>query len=69
MLSNEFLVISDNGFKVELIRQMREYPFKLGQKVTLNKLNDEFTPREIFDSVLSDDNKEKILKEAKEALK
>lgn len=68
MLSDEFRVISDNGFKVELVRQLRDWPFALGELVVVKTKDSGRDIREIFDKMIPEHVKTAIYKEIKESL-
>jgi len=68
MLSNRYKVILDNGFKLELIRECRDYPLRIGAVVELKETEEAQTAREVFESVVSDKMKDAIVAEVKEAV-
>ena len=60
MLSNRFKVILDNGFKIELIRQVKGYPLRLGSEVVMNVVEESGDVREIFNKIFPEKISKKL---------
>ena len=58
-------VISDNGYKIELIRPLREFPFNLGAVVDIEvgKVSTDLV--ELFDKQLDEDTQARIVMQLK----
>ena len=59
-------VISDNGYKIELIRPLREFPMNLGAVVNLEVKEESSNLVELFDKQLDEDTQARILMQLKE---
>ena len=61
-------VISDNGYKIEILRPIREIPFQLGAllEVTTKQQNGDLV--KIFDSLIDEDTQERLLVQLRDAM-
>jgi hypothetical protein len=59
-------VISDNGYKIELIRPLREFPLNLGAQVEIEVVQDSTNLVELFDKQLDEDTQARIMMQLKE---
>jgi len=62
-------VISDNGYKIEMIRPLREYPLMLGALVDIEVRKDNTDLTELFEKQLDEDTQSRIFMQLKEASK
>ena len=62
-------VINDNGYKLELIRPLRECPFRLGQVVEVEPTEVIEELVEVFDKQLDEDTQARIIQQFKKATK
>lgn len=62
-------VISDNGYRIELIRPTHEYPLQLGAVVDLSVIETNSDLMKLFDSMLDEDTQTRLIERAKQALK
>lgn len=60
-------VISDNGYKIELIRPIKDTPLSVGTKVDVDISKDKVELISLFNSLLDEDTKNAILGKLKEA--
>lgn len=69
MFNDRFKVISDNGIKLELLRQVKDVPHRLGASIELKEIESNGSLTEIFDTIITQEEKQKIFADIKEALK
>jgi len=62
-------VISDNGYKIEMIRPLREYPLMFGALVDIEVRKDNTDLTELFEKQLDEDTQSRIFMQLKEASK
>ena len=60
-------VIDDNGYKLELIRPLREYPLKVGTAVEITVSEKQTDLVNTFNNLLDDETKDMILEKFNEA--
>lgn len=60
-------VISDNGYKIELIRPLRDIPFQLGASVEISLMPKQVDLINTFNNLLDDETKNMILDKFNEA--
>ena len=60
-------VIGDNGYKIELIRPLREYPLMLGTIVEVEATGEREDTTKIFESQIDEDTQERIFAQFKQA--
>ncbi len=56
-------VIFDDGYKIELIRPIREYPFNQGETVDIELMDNDKDLVKVFDSMIDDETKRRIFEE------
>ena len=61
-------VVSDNGYKIELIRPMREVPLRLGSKVEIEVKEDAGDLVKIFDNQLDEETQGRLIAQLKDAM-
>ncbi len=62
-------IISDNGYKIEMIRPLRECPFSLGTTVNLEEVDSKMDLVELFEKQLDEDTQARIMLLLNEAQK
>ena len=56
-------VIFDDGYKIEMIRPIREYPFNQGATLELKAVDTDKDLVKVFDTLIDDETKKRIFEE------